>query len=66
VKTITIGIRTLVDYSVGLKNRQHVVGIPTCRNPNTPEGLESRLPVRIHRILAKLPHSTGRASMLEL
>jgi hypothetical protein len=42
------------------------VGIPTCWNPNTLEGLESRLPVRIHRILAKLPHSTDRASVLEL
>jgi hypothetical protein len=36
----------------------NVVGIPTSQNPNTPEGLEDRLSVRIHRILAVLPHST--------
>jgi hypothetical protein len=30
----------------------------TSQNPDTPEGLESRLYVRIHRILAELPHST--------
>jgi hypothetical protein len=33
------------------------VGILTSQNPNTPEGLESQLSVRIHRILAELPHS---------
>jgi hypothetical protein len=33
------------------------VGIPTNRNPDTPEGLKSQLSVGIHRILAKLPHS---------
>jgi hypothetical protein len=27
-------------------------------NPDTPEGLEQRLPVKIHRILVKLPHSS--------
>jgi hypothetical protein len=56
------------------------MGIPTSRDPDTPEGLESQLSVRIHRILAELPHSTelelrklhriqtdsGRASALEL
>jgi hypothetical protein len=56
------------------------VGIPTSQGPDTPEGLESRLYVRIHRIQAELPHSTklelrklrrtrmdsGRASALEL
>jgi hypothetical protein len=56
------------------------MGIPTSRNPDTPEGLVSRLSIGIHRILAELPHSTelelkkprrkrmdsGRASMLEL
>jgi hypothetical protein len=34
------------------------VGIPTSQNPDTPEGLESQLSVRIHKILAELPHST--------
>jgi hypothetical protein len=34
------------------------MGIPTSRNPDTPEGLESQLSVRIHRISAELPHST--------
>jgi hypothetical protein len=38
--------------------RSNVTGIPTSRNPNTPEGLESRLSVGIHRIPAELPHST--------
>jgi hypothetical protein len=33
------------------------VGILTSQNPNTPEGLESRLPVGIHRIPTELPHS---------
>jgi hypothetical protein len=56
------------------------MGIPTNRNPDTPEGLKSQLSVRIRRILAKLPHSiepelgklcrtrmdSGRASVLEL
>jgi hypothetical protein len=56
------------------------VGIPTSRDPDTPEGLESQLSVKIHRILAELPHSTepelrnlcrsqtdfSRASTLEL
>jgi hypothetical protein len=56
------------------------MGIPTSRNPDTPEGLESRLFVKIRRILAGLPQSTelelgnlhrtqedsGRASALEL
>jgi hypothetical protein len=56
------------------------VGVLTTQNPDTPEGLESWLCVRIHRIRAKLPHSTelelgklcrtqtdsGRASALEL
>jgi hypothetical protein len=36
----------------------NVVGILTRQNPDTPEGLESRLSVRIHRILVELPHST--------
>jgi hypothetical protein len=34
------------------------MGIPTSQNPDTPEGLEGWLPVRIHRILTKLLHST--------
>jgi hypothetical protein len=34
------------------------VGIPTNRNPDTPEGLESRLFVGIHGFLAELSHST--------
>jgi hypothetical protein len=34
------------------------MGIPTSWNPDTPEGLKSRLFVRIHRISAKLLHST--------
>jgi hypothetical protein len=56
------------------------MGILTKHNPNTPEGLESRLSVRIHRIPAELPHLTelefgkprrtrmdsSRASALEL
>jgi hypothetical protein len=56
------------------------VGILTSRYPDTPEGLESRLFVKIHRIPTELPHSTelelrklrrtrmdsGRASTLEL
>jgi hypothetical protein len=58
----------------------NVTGILTSLNPDTPEGLEGRLSVRIHRILTELPHSTelelkklcrtrtdsGRASTLEL
>jgi hypothetical protein len=60
--------------------RGNVVGILTGQNPDTPEGLESWLSVRIHRIPAELPHSTelehgnllrnrtdsSRASALEL
>jgi hypothetical protein len=56
------------------------VGIPTTRNPDTPEGLKSRLSVGIHRIFVELLHLTelelgklrrtrmdsGRASTLEL
>jgi hypothetical protein len=56
------------------------VGIPSSRDPNTPEGLESRLSIEIRRIPAELPHSTelelkklcrtrmdfGRASVLKL
>jgi hypothetical protein len=56
------------------------VGILTSRNPDTPEGLEGRLSVEIHRIPVELPHSTepelrklyrtqtdfGRASAREL
>jgi hypothetical protein len=33
------------------------MGIPTSRNPDTPEGLEQRHFARIHRIQAELPHS---------
>jgi hypothetical protein len=58
----------------------NVVGILTSRDPDTPEGLESRLSIRIRRILVELQHSTelelkkprwtrmdsGRASALEL
>jgi hypothetical protein len=32
------------------------MGIPTSRNPDTPEGLESRFSVRIHRIPTELSH----------
>jgi hypothetical protein len=34
------------------------MGIPTSQNPDTLEGLESRLSVRIRRIPVELPHST--------
>jgi hypothetical protein len=34
------------------------MGIPTSWNPDTPEGLKSRLSVGIHKIPAELPHST--------
>jgi hypothetical protein len=34
------------------------MGIPTSRDPKTPEGLESQLSVGIHRIPAELLHST--------
>jgi hypothetical protein len=58
----------------------NVVGIPTSQNPDTPEGLESQLSVRIHRIPSEFLHLTelefgkllwtqmdfGRASTLEL
>jgi hypothetical protein len=54
--------------------------IPTSQDSNTPDGLESRFSVKIHRILVELPHLTeldlgklhqtqmdsGRASALEL
>jgi hypothetical protein len=60
--------------------RGNVVGIPTSRDPDTLEGLKTRLSVGIHRIPAQLRHSTelklgklhrtrmdsGRASTLEL
>jgi hypothetical protein len=36
----------------------NVVGTPTSQNPDTPEGLESQLSVRIHKIPVELPHST--------
>jgi hypothetical protein len=56
------------------------MGMPTRRNPDTLEGLKSRLSIGIHRIPAELPHPTelelrkfhqtrmdsGRASALEL
>jgi hypothetical protein len=56
------------------------MGIPTNRNPDTPDGLRSRLSVGIRRILVELLPSTepelrklhqtqmdsGRASTLEL
>jgi hypothetical protein len=35
------------------------VGIPASQNPDTPEGLEQRLSVEIHRILAELLHSSN-------
>jgi hypothetical protein len=38
--------------------RGNVAGLRTSRNPDITEGLESRLSVRIHRILAELPHLT--------
>jgi hypothetical protein len=34
------------------------MGIPTNKNPDTLEGLESWLYVGIHKILAELQHST--------
>jgi hypothetical protein len=34
------------------------VGIPISQNPDTPEGLEQRLSIRIHRIPAELSHSS--------
>jgi hypothetical protein len=34
------------------------VGIPISQNLDTPKGLEQRLYVKIHRILAELPHSS--------
>jgi hypothetical protein len=34
------------------------MGFPTSQNLDTPVGLEQRLSVRIHRIPAKLPHSS--------
>jgi hypothetical protein len=37
----------------------NVTDIPTSQNPGTPEGLESRLSVRIRRIPAELLHLTG-------
>jgi hypothetical protein len=46
---------------VWLANHPHqsnVTGIPTSQNPDTPEVLDSRLSIRIHRIPAELPHST--------
>jgi hypothetical protein len=36
----------------------NVMGILTSQDPDTPEGLESRLSIRIHRILAEHSHST--------
>jgi hypothetical protein len=58
----------------------NVTGIPTSQNPDTTEGLESRLSIRIHKIPTELQHSTelelgkphrtwmdsSRASTLEL
>jgi hypothetical protein len=58
----------------------NIMGIPISWDPDTPEGLESRLSVRIHRIPIELLHSTelllrklhrtrmdsSRASVLEL
>jgi hypothetical protein len=38
--------------------RVNVVGVLIGQNPNTPEGLESPLSVRIHKISAELLHST--------
>jgi hypothetical protein len=56
------------------------MGILTSQNPDTPEGLESRLSIGIRKISTELPHSTkqelrklcrtrmdfGRSSALEL
>jgi hypothetical protein len=56
------------------------MGIPTSKNLDTLEGLKNQFLIGIHRILAKVPHSTGselrklhrfqmdsgRASVLEL
>jgi hypothetical protein len=38
--------------------RGNVVGIPTRRKPDTPEGLKSWLSVGIRRVPVELPHST--------
>jgi hypothetical protein len=38
------------------------MGILTSQNPNTPEGLESRLSVVIRIIRTELPHSTDYSS----
>jgi hypothetical protein len=60
--------------------RSNVMGIPTSRDSDTPEGLETQLCVKIHRIPAELLHKTrleleklyrtridsSRASTLEL
>jgi hypothetical protein len=42
------------------------VDLPTSRNPDTPEGLKSRLSVVIHKILAELLHSTELELSVEL
>jgi hypothetical protein len=34
------------------------MGIPSSQNLDTPDGLESRFSIKIHRILTELPHST--------
>jgi hypothetical protein len=36
----------------------NVTGIPTSQNPDTTEGLESRLSIRIHKIPTELQPST--------
>jgi hypothetical protein len=46
------------DKAARLHRRGNVAGLWTSRNLNTPEGLEGRLSIRIHIILAELPHST--------
>jgi hypothetical protein len=60
--------------------QSNVIAISTSQNPDTPEGLKSRLSIKIHRISAELSHSTklelgklcqtwpdsDRASVLEL
>jgi hypothetical protein len=38
--------------------RGNVMGISTSRNPDTPEGLDSRLSIGIRRIPVELSHST--------
>jgi hypothetical protein len=46
---------TCYDWLEGLEGR---LSIPTSQNPDTPEGLECQLSIRIRIIPEELPHST--------